>query len=236
MSLPLAVIFFLAAGIITISGCSASSESLRYGSSSDDDAENTSVVRFTSDDSLTQTHNSDPFTTDTIEPDSTLWDGEDDDLPDDQGIDITEVMRNLSNQDSKIDPDENQSNFKEQLLMEIIKYLDTPYKYGGNSINGIDCSAFTKTIYINVLSIELLRSARDQFTQGISINNREDLNFGDLVFFDTRRRVKPGHVGIYIGDDLFAHSSSKNGVIVSSLDQDYYSRKFMGARRIENLD
>ena len=120
--------------------------------------------------------------------------------------------------------------------MEIIKYLDTPYKYGGNSINGIDCSAFTKTIYGNVLSIDLLRSARDQYTQGIIINNRDELKFGDLVFFDTRRRVKPGHVGIYIGDNLFAHSSSKNGVIVSSLDQDYYSRKFMGGRRIENLD
>jgi hypothetical protein len=62
MSLPIAVIFFLAAGIITISGCSASSGSLRYDSSSDDNAENTSVVRFTSDDSLTLTHNSDPFT------------------------------------------------------------------------------------------------------------------------------------------------------------------------------
>jgi cell wall-associated NlpC family hydrolase len=48
--------------------------------------------------------------------------------------------------------------------------------------------------------------------------------------------VKPGHVGIYIGDNLFAHASSKNGVIVSSMDQDYYARRFMGGRRVEKQD
>jgi cell wall-associated NlpC family hydrolase len=55
-----------------------------------------------------------------------------------------------------------------------------------------------------------------------------------LVFFNTRRRVKPGHVGIYIGDNLFAHASSKSGVTVSSLDYDYYSNRYMGARRVDS--
>ncbi|MBK6912827.1 MAG: C40 family peptidase [Ignavibacteriales bacterium] len=231
-------ILFFTAGIITYFGCSASSGSLRYNSNSNDTADDTNNLRFTSNDSLIPTSEKDIFTTplfDTAQ-DTLHWDDEEDDMPDDQGIDIAEVMKNLSSKDVNTNPVEHQNNFKEQVLMEIIKYLDTPYKYGGNSINGIDCSAFTKTIYGNVLSIDLLRSARDQYTQGIIINNRDELKFGDLVFFDTRRRVKPGHVGIYIGDNLFAHSSSKNGVIVSSLDQDYYSRKFMGGRRIENLD
>lgn len=238
MFLRFSTILFFTAGIITYFGCSASSGSLRYNSYSNDTADDTNKLRFTSNDSLIPTSETDIFTTtffDTAQ-DTLHWDDEDDDMPDDQGIDIAEVMKNLSSKDVNTNPVEHQNNFKEQVLMEIIKYLDTPYKYGGNSINGIDCSAFTKTIYNNVLSIDLLRSARDQYTQGIKINNRDELKFGDLVFFDTRRRVKPGHVGIYIGDNLFAHSSSKNGVIVSSLDQDYYSRKFMGGRRIENLD
>lgn len=238
MSLRFSTILFFTAGIITYFGCSASSGSLRYNSSSNETVNNTNNLRFTSNDSLIPNSENDVLTTTPFgELQDTLhWDDEDDDMPDDQGIDITEVIKNLSSQNVNSNPVENQNNFKEQVLMEIIKYLDTPYKYGGNSINGIDCSTFTKTIYNNVLSIDLLRSARDQYTQGIEISNRDELRFGDLVFFDTRRRVKPGHVGIYIGDNLFAHSSSKNGVIVSSLDQDYYSRKFMGGRRIENLD
>ena len=118
--------------------------------------------------------------------------------------------------------------------MEVIKYLDTPYKFGGNSESGIDCSAFTKTVFSNTFSMELPRTAKEQYQVGDEIDSKNDLKFGDLVFFNTRKRVKPGHVGIYIGDNLFAHASKK-GVTVSSLEDNYYSRKFMGGRRIENL-
>ena len=115
--------------------------------------------------------------------------------------------------------------------MEILNYINTPYQFGGNSKNGIDCSAFTQRIY-NSCSIKLLRSAREQYMQGIEITDRDNLKFGDLVFFDTRKTVKPGHVGIYLDDNLFVHASSKNGVIVTPLNSDYYSERFMGARRI----
>jgi lipoprotein Spr len=124
-----------------------------------------------------------------------------------------------------------QATAREKLIMEIIKYLDTPYKYGGSTLNGIDCSAFTQSVYQDALNINLNRTARDQFTQG-KIISKEELQFGDLVFFNTRRRVRPGHVGIYIGEGLFAHASTKGGVMISSLDEDYYSKRFMGARRI----
>jgi cell wall-associated NlpC family hydrolase len=124
---------------------------------------------------------------------------------------------------------------REKVLMEIIKYLDTPYKYGGNSIDGIDCSAFTQNIYSDVLSVKIDRSARLQYRQGTEIENKDELKFGDLVFFNTRKRVKPGHVGIYIEDNLFAHASSKRGVTISSLDHNYYSQRFMGARRFEPI-
>lgn len=161
---------------------------------------------------------------------------EEDEIPEDQGIDIASVMSQLKSDNTETVMEADNSNMKEKLLMEIIKYLNTPYKYGGNSTDGIDCSAFTQTVYHNVLSLDLDRSARDQYKQGVEIDNQNELKFGDLVFFNTRRRVKPGHVGIYIGDNLFAHASSRNGVIVSSLDQEYYAKRFMGGRRVEKED
>ena len=118
--------------------------------------------------------------------------------------------------------------------MEIIKYLNTPYKYGGNTKDGMDCSAFTQILYKAVFNVSLERSARLQYNQGKVLSSDDELKFGDLVFFNTRKRVKPGHVGIYIGDNLFAHASTKKGVTITALDYDYYSRTYMGARRFEN--
>ncbi|RKY91971.1 MAG: hypothetical protein DRQ13_10875, partial [Ignavibacteriae bacterium] len=156
------------------------------------------------------------------------------DLPEDEpDIELTDVIgRYDENNNPDVLSSDNDS-AKEKVLMEIIKYLDTPYKYGGNSKDGIDCSAFTQTIYKNTLSFNLERSARLQYKQGIEISDKEDLKFGDLIFFNTRRNVRPGHVGIYIGENLFAHASSKKGVTISSLDHSYYKNRFMGGRRME---
>jgi lipoprotein Spr len=222
------IVLFSSAALLIYTGCSSSSGTVRYNKDEETEEEYDNV-RFTD-----ENDNNDPesntSTTDLNEEETT------DDLPDEEpSVDISSVFRNLDNNSNVTDMSADNSTVKEKVLMEIIKYLNTPYKYGGNSKNGIDCSAFTQTIYNNTLSIPLLRSAREQYQQGIVINNKEELKFGDLVFFNTRRRVKPGHVGIYIGENLFAHASSKKGVIVSSLDHDYYSRKYMGARRIENL-
>lgn len=210
------VVLFCA--VFGLTGCSSSSYTERYEKEHKNE-ETESHQRFSDEEKLT------------VSDDSLSAD--EDEIPYDKGIDVTSVMDYFSSTNKVDDFEADNSTIKEKLLMEIIKYLNTPYKYGGNSANGIDCSAFTKTVYHNVLSLDLNRSARDQFKQGIEIDKRENLKFGDLVFFNTRRRVKPGHVGIYIGDNLFAHASSRNGVIVSSLDQDYYSRRFMGGRRIE---
>ena len=67
------------------------------------------------------------------------------------------------------------------------------------------------------------------------IDKKIELKFGDLVFFDTRRTVKPGHVGIYLGDNLFAHASSSKGVTISSITSSYYSGRYMGGRRISKF-
>ncbi len=207
--------------IFVYCGCSSSSYTSRYNTDKDK-KEKQSRQRFSDTNDLA------------INEDSL---GEDqDEMPDDKGIDIAEVMNKIKTKENESSIDADKSTLKEKMLMEIIKYLDTPYKYGGNTSDGIDCSAFTRAVYNEVLSIELERSARDQYNQGVKIENQEDLKFGDLVFFNTRRRVKPGHVGIYIGDNLFAHASSKSGVIVSSLDQEYYAHRFMGGRRVGSDD
>jgi len=142
-----------------------------------------------------------------------------------------ELLKRFSASESNIDNDFGTS--KDKILMEIIKWMNTPYKFGGNSRKGIDCSAFTQNVFRNSLNFSLLRSAREQFTQGDEIDEVGNLKFGDLVFFNTRRRVRPGHVGIYLGDNIFAHSSSKLGVVVSSLEEGYYNQRFMGGRRMD---
>ena len=216
-------------GVLLLLGCSASSNSARFKQKGEHIEKNNQNGPFNSE-----------VSPNSIVPDSSNTeeisdDNDSEELPDEtQSIDISSIMQKIGiSKDSKNLPVNN--SIKEKMLMEIIKYLDTPYKYGGNSKNGIDCSAFTQAIFQNTFSVMLLRSARDQYTQGFVIDDREKLQFGDLIFFNTRRRVRPGHVGIYIGDNLFAHSSSKNGVIVSSLDLDYYSHRFMGGRRIEGI-
>jgi cell wall-associated NlpC family hydrolase len=212
-------LFFLTAGVVIYSGCSASSNSVRYNEKTDKKEEKSPTVRFTSEDDNNK--NNTGSSIDNL-------DGEN--LPVEKSIDISPLLnKNDSFKNSEF------STVKEKMLMEIIKYLNTPYKFGGNSKDGIDCSAFTQKVYSDCVSISLLRTARDQYNEGTPVNDVDNLKFGDLIFFDTRRNVKPGHVGIYLGDNLFAHASSKQGVTVSSLSNQYYSQRFMGGRRIEEL-
>ena len=111
-------------------------------------------------------------------------------------------------------------------------YLGSPYKLGGNLMSGIDCSGFTKQVY-SEFNVNLPRTAKEQFHEGTKID-REDLTTGDLVFFRTRKENAPSHVGIFIDHDKFIHASTRNGggVRIDSLDDQYYSRHFIGASRL----
>lgn len=121
------------------------------------------------------------------------------------------------------------------IMDEIVDWFGTPYRFGGSTSKGIDCSAFTQTVFFNAAKIELPRTARTQIDAGKKIK-RKDLQFGDLIFFHTYSRRFASHVGIYLGDNLFAHASSRYGVTVSSLESTYYKKRFIGGRRLDAKD
>ncbi|MFH1080219.1 MAG: NlpC/P60 family protein [Pseudomonadota bacterium] len=114
-------------------------------------------------------------------------------------------------------------------------FLGAPYRFGGSSVRGLDCSAFVKKIYA-FFNISLPRTAREQARIGKRIS-RSDLEVGDLVFFNTRRRAF-GHVGIYIGNNEFVHASAgrTRAVKVDTLDKPYYNKRFVKAVRLKALD
>ena len=121
-----------------------------------------------------------------------------------------------------------------QLFVKVATgYIGAPYRFGGSSLKGIDCSSFVQKIY-RIFDITLPRNAREQSKVGISIA-RENLTQGDLIFFHTKRSL--GHVGIYIGNNEFVHASSRSkGVRIDSLDTPYYQKRFQRAVRVKGLD
>jgi Cell wall-associated hydrolases (invasion-associated proteins) len=112
----------------------------------------------------------------------------------------------------------------------IAPLIGIDYKYGGTTTKGFDCSGFTGYVF-NELGIDLPRSSRDMFSweKATKISD-EELRAGDLVFYNTSGGGV-SHVGIYIGDNKFAHAASK-GVTITSMDESYYSKRYLGARRI----
>src|ERR1700748_2623227 len=119
------------------------------------------------------------------------------------------------------------SNMK--LFHFVYDWIGTPYRFGGGSKNGIDCSAFTKELYSEVFNLDIRRNSRDIFSM-VSPVKKADLKEGDLVFFKIHSR-RISHVGVYLGNNRFAHASSR-GVAINSLDDAYYSRYFYRGGRL----
>jgi cell wall-associated NlpC family hydrolase len=112
-----------------------------------------------------------------------------------------------------------------------MKYLGCPYRFGGSSSAGFDCSGFVYYIMAQ-LGKRLPRRGRDMMSVGSPVA-RENLRSGDVIFFENTYRRGISHVGIYIGGDKFIHASSAGGsVIITPLSKSYYSNRFCGARRI----
>ena len=108
------------------------------------------------------------------------------------------------------------------------RWLGIPYRWGGDSRRGIDCSAFVQQYVRENLAVELPRTTAGQRYEGLPIE-RDELRAGDLVFF-RRRGIR--HVGVYLSDGEFIHASSSRGVTVSELDNDYWTRHYWMSRRI----
>lgn len=113
-----------------------------------------------------------------------------------------------------------------------LSLIGVDYRFGGNTPDqGLDCSGLIRYVFQQATGISLPRSAREQARVGESIT-RDDLQPGDLVFFNTRR-FQFSHVGLYIGDNRFIHAPSSGGSVeVTSLDNRYWQKAFNGARRI----
>ena len=112
-------------------------------------------------------------------------------------------------------------------------YLGIPYKWGGTTRRGMDCSALARAVIRETYGVELPRTSRQMYVLGTPISDRTDLRPGDLVFF---RIAYSGtgisHVGVYVGRGRFAHASQSRGGVVDRLTQPYFDTRYAGARRI----
>lgn len=118
---------------------------------------------------------------------------------------------------------------EDRLRSEVAEWVGTPYRMGGASVQGIDCSAFVQRVYADLFDVGLPRATREQVNDGESVSRR-DLRPGDLVFF--RLPTGTRHVGIYLNEGEFAHASSSRGVTTSSLDETYWDRSYWTSRRV----
>ncbi|NBO41602.1 MAG: peptidoglycan endopeptidase [Betaproteobacteria bacterium] len=118
------------------------------------------------------------------------------------------------------------------LVINAMGFLGVPYKRGGTGISGFDCSGFVRAMYENTLGLALPHNAKAQaeVTQKI---DRDELQPGDLVFFNTLRRTF-SHVGIYVGEGKFIHSPRAGGEVrLESMSDSYWRTRFNGARRVD---
>lgn len=116
------------------------------------------------------------------------------------------------------------------LKKEVDKWLGTPYKYGGTTKSGIDCSGFCGEVFRSVYRVSLARNSHEIYEQSKKIN-KSQLKEGDLVFFKIGSS-RVNHVGIYLTRGQFAHASTSRGVMISSLDEDYWVKHYFASGRI----
>lgn len=113
-------------------------------------------------------------------------------------------------------------------------WLGTPYRYAGNSMKGVDCSAFARVLYEKAFNVVLEGGSAD-IVKNVTPVSKNELIEGDLVFFKTRKS-RVSHVGVYLGENKFAHASSSSGVMISDLDDPYWKQRYYNGGRIPEKD
>lgn len=121
------------------------------------------------------------------------------------------------------------------LYNEGAKWLGVPHRMGGMTKRGVDCSGFVAIVFREVYGKQLARSSADMLKHNCKKVSRANLKEGDLVFFRTGRGKKkvPNHVGIYLKNGKFIHTSTSSGVMVSSLSEPYYVRTWLTGGRVK---
>jgi len=115
------------------------------------------------------------------------------------------------------------------LYEEYVKWYGTPYKFGGESLNGVDCSALVESIYRDAFGLKIPRTTSQQVKIGYKIS-KNSTKEGDIVFFKTGYNTR--HSGIYLENGHFINTSSKYGVTISSLHNPYWKSKYWQSRRV----
>lgn len=118
------------------------------------------------------------------------------------------------------------------LALQALAYLGVPYRYGGEDPQrGFDCSGLVRHVARSVLQVDLPRRSEAIALQGRAVR-RDELQVGDLVFFNTRGR-RNSHVGFYLGEGRFVHAPARNGhVRIESIEDAYWRQRYNGARRL----
>lgn len=122
----------------------------------------------------------------------------------------------------------------DSILSQGLSLVGTKYRFGGTSVKtGFDCSGFIGFLFREEAGMQLPRSTREMINLDAPLVAREELEPGDIIFFNNRGRGRVSHAGIYLGDDQFIHSSSSRsgGVRVDSLEDRYWKRTFIEAKR-----
>lgn len=113
------------------------------------------------------------------------------------------------------------------------QYLGVPYKYGGTTASGFDCSGFTSKVF-SELGVKLNRTSSAQYSQGTAVS-KGNLKTGDLVFFNTTGRGV-SHVAIYIGNGQMIGAENTRGIAIASINSKYWGPKYVGAKRVADFD
>lgn len=143
------------------------------------------------------------------------------------------IIEHKERKEKKNDKGDKKKGDNGKLYEEVEAWLGTPYKYGGQSKSGTDCSGLVVEIYKKVYGKKLYRSSYEIYEKNCKKIKKKELKEGDLVFFITSKNGKRiNHVGIYLKDNKFIHSSTRRGVILTDLSDDYYEKHFVGAGRV----